>query len=77
MLECTLLNTMLGNLKTSLGGAYHAFGFAKYAPCYRGAFAYRFKRRFRLEQLPQRLLVDAITAGPPPLRWLRLAEASS
>ncbi|ASF46070.1 hypothetical protein CEK71_08245 [Methylovulum psychrotolerans] len=29
MLEFLWLNTILGNLKTSLGGAYHAFGFAK------------------------------------------------
>jgi hypothetical protein len=29
MVEFLWLNTILGNLKTSLGGAYHAFGFAK------------------------------------------------
>jgi hypothetical protein len=76
MLEFTWLNTVLGNLKTSLGGAYHAFGFAKYAPRYLGAFAYRFNRRFQLDQLPQRLLVAAIAVGPRPVRWLRSAEAS-
>jgi transposase-like protein len=76
MLEFLWLNTILGNLKTSLGGAYHAFGFAKYAFRYLGAFAYRFNRRFQLDRLPTRLLVAAIAVGPRPEVWLRSAEAS-
>jgi hypothetical protein len=76
MLEFLWLNTVLGNLKTSLGGAYHAFGFAKYASRYLGAFAYRFNRRFKLDQLPTRLLAASIAAGPRPADWLRSAEAS-
>jgi hypothetical protein len=39
MLEFLWLNTIPGNLKASLGGAYHVFGFAKYASRYLGAFA--------------------------------------
>jgi transposase-like protein len=74
--EFLWLNTILGNLKTSLGGAYHAFGFAKYASRYLGAFAYRFNRRFRLDTLPTRLLVAATTIGPRPGTWLRSAEVS-
>jgi transposase-like protein len=76
MLEFLWLNTILGNLKTSLGGAYHAFGFAKYASRYLGAFAYRFNRRFQLDRLPMRLLVAAIAVGPRPEVWIRSAEAS-
>jgi len=76
MLEFLWLNTVLGNLKTSLGGAYHAFGFAKYATRYLGAFAYRFNRRFRLDKLPMRLLVAAASIGPRSATWLRSAEAS-
>lgn len=76
MLEFLWLNTILGNLKTSLGGAYHAFGFAKYASRYLGAFAYRFNRRFQLDKLPMRLLVAAVAIGPRPAVWLRSAEAS-
>ena len=34
------VNTILGNLKTSFGGAYHAFDFAKYGTRYLGTFAY-------------------------------------
>ena len=69
------LNTVLGNLKTSLGGAYHAFDFAKYGERYLGTFAYRFNRRFRLDKLPARLLAAAASTGPRPEKWLRLAEA--
>lgn len=70
------VNTVLGNLKTSLGGAYHAFDFAKYGSRYLAAFAYRFNRRFHLETITQRLLVAAATTGPRSERWLREAEAS-
>jgi transposase-like protein len=72
--EFSWVNTLLGNLKTSFGGAYHAFDFAKYGARYLGAFAYRFNRRFQLDTLPSRLLVAAIAAGPRPERWIRLAE---
>jgi hypothetical protein len=52
------VNTVLGNLKTLLSGAYKAFGYAKYADRYLGAFAYRFNRRFDLADLAVRLIVD-------------------
>lgn len=70
------LNTILGNLKTSFSGTYHAFDFAKYGSRYLAAFAYRFNRRFHLDTLPARLLVAAATIGPRPARWLRRAEES-
>ena len=74
--EFNWINTVLGNLKTSLGGAYHAFDFAKYGTRYLGAFVYRFNWRFHLEALPLRLFVAAATIGPRPERWLRQAEES-
>ena len=74
--EFSWINTVLGNLKTSFGGAYHAFDFAKYGSRYLGAFAYRFNRRFHLETLPLRLIVAAVASGPRPTPWLRRAEAS-
>ena len=46
--EFNWINTVLANLKTSLGGAYHAFDFAKYETRYLGVFVYRFNRRFHL-----------------------------
>ena len=68
------VNTVLGNVKTSLSGAYHAFGFSKYAERYLGAIAYRFNRRFDLHALPNRLLVAAVASEPRPERWIRTAE---
>ena len=50
-------NTVLGNLKTSLSGGYHAFDFRKYAARY-GAL-YRFDRRFDLRTLHTRKLLVA------------------
>ncbi|EIC23585.1 IS1595 family transposase [Thiorhodovibrio frisius] len=70
------VNTVLGNLKTSFGGAYHAFDFAKYGTRYLSTFAYRFNRRFDLDTIQNRLLVAAVTIGPRPQRWLRAAEES-
>ena len=70
------VNTILGNLKTSFSGAYHAFDFAKYGTRYLAAFAYRFNRRFHLDTLPARLLVAAAAIGPRTARWLRQAEES-
>ena len=68
------VNTLLGNLKTSLSGSYHAFDFSKYATRYLGAFAYRFNRRFDLRTLHAHLLIAAITCAPQPLRLIRMAE---
>lgn len=65
------INTLLGNVKTSLSGAYHAFDFGKYAVRYLAAIAYRFNRRFRLDTLPQRLLIAAINCTPRSELWLR------
>lgn len=61
------VNTVLGNLKTSLAGCYHAFAFRNYATPYLGAFAYRFNRRFDLRNLNERLLMAAIHCGPHPV----------
>ena len=60
------VNTVLGNLKTMISGAYKAFGYGKYAHRYLGAFAYRFNRRFDLADLVVRLIVDVsrTTAAP-------------
>ena len=69
------INTVLGNLTTSLWGSYHGFGFQKHASRYLGVFAYRFNRRFDLRTLHQRLLVAAVSCAPLPRRAIRMAEA--
>lgn len=72
--EFQWINTVLGNLKTSLSGAYHAFDFRKYAARYLAAFSYRFNRRFDLRTLHQRLLVATVMSVPRSARVLRLAD---
>ncbi len=46
--EFKWVNTVLGNLKTSFSGCYHALAFRKYGAQYLAAFTYRFNRRFEL-----------------------------
>ena len=67
------VNTVLGNLKTMLSGAYKAFGYGKYADRYLGAFAYRFNRRFDLAGLVARLVVDVSRGKAVPERVIRHA----
>jgi hypothetical protein len=71
--EFSWINTVLGNLKTRFGGAYHAFDFAKYGFRYLAAFVYRFNRRFHLETLPLHLLLAAVNISPRPLSTLHEA----
>ena len=65
---------MLGNLKTSLAGTYHAFGFRKYAHRYLGQVQYLFNRRFDLRTILERLARAASQAKPCGLRAVRAAE---
>ena len=58
------VNTVLGNLKTTLAGAYHSLKYRKYAAHYLAAFAYRFNRRFDLRDLVSRLIVDVARCAP-------------
>lgn len=49
------VNTALGNIKTSLSGIYHAFGFRRYAHRYLGQVQYLFNRRLGLRNVLERL----------------------
>lgn len=62
--EFKWVNTVLGNLKTTLAGAFHALNYSKYAGNYLAAFAYRFNRRFDLRGLVARLIVDVARCKP-------------
>jgi len=64
------VNTMLGNLKTSFTGTFHAFDFAKYAHRYLGDFQFRFNRRFDLRRILPQLLAAAVITPPKPRRVL-------
>ncbi len=70
------VNTVLGNLKTTLAGAFHSLKYSKYASHYLAAFAYRFNRRFDLRTLITRLIVDVSRCRPIPEKLVRAqAEA--
>jgi transposase-like protein len=70
------VNTVLGNLKTSLAGTYHAFGFVKYARRYLAQVQYLFNRRFDLRTILTRLARAASCTRPCPLTTIRVAEPS-
>ena len=65
------VNTVLGNLKTLIGGANNSFKFRKYASQYLGAFCYRFNHRFDVCQQVTRLISHAATFPPVPERVIR------
>jgi transposase-like protein len=68
------VNTVLGNIKTSLSGTYHAFGFRKYAHRYLAQVQYLFNRRFNLRAILEQLARAAAQAQPCGLRAVRAAE---
>lgn len=67
------VNTLLGNVKNSLRGTYHALR-VKHIPRYLAEFQYRFNRRFDLESMVPRLAHIAVRTPPMPARLLTLAE---
>jgi transposase-like protein len=69
------VNTLLGNIKSSIQGTYHGFKFDKYAARYLGELQYRFNRRFDLPTMIPRLLRACALTTARPEKWLRTAEA--
>lgn len=57
------VNTVLGNVKNSLLGTFHAFR-EKHVSCYLAEFEYRFNRRFELPTMIERLLFVALRTPP-------------
>jgi len=66
-------NTMIGNVKKSLHGTYHAVS-QKHLPRYLAEFSYRFNRRFNLEKMVDNLVFHAANSKPIPQHRLKLAE---
>ena len=66
-------HTLLGNLKTSLAGTFHAIR-DKHVPRYLAQFQYRFNRRYDLAAMIPRLGWAAVRTPPMPYRLLKLAE---
>lgn len=69
----TWVNTVLGNLKNSLSGTYHAFR-PMYSDRYLAEFQYRFNRRFDLKKMMPRFVYVAARTAPCPDRLLVLSE---
>lgn len=67
------VNTMIGNVKNSIHGTYHAVS-PKHLPRYLAEFCYRFNRRFQLDEMVNRLAYVALRTPPIPQRLLKLAE---
>lgn len=72
--EFKWVNTMLGNLKNSIRGSYHAIS-EKHIPRYLAEFCYRFNRRFDLAKMVSSLASAAIHTLPIPIKVLKLAES--
>jgi len=70
----TWVNTMIGNVKNSIHGSYHAISDG-HLPRYLAEFCYRFNRRFKLEDMIPRLGYVAVRTPPMPDRLLKMAEA--
>jgi hypothetical protein len=70
----TWINTMIGNVKNSIHGTYHAIS-EKHLPRYLAEFCYRFNRRFTLHNLIRRLGYAAVRTPPIPQRLLSMAES--
>jgi len=69
------INILLGNLKTSLSGTFHAFNFDKYARRYLGGFCFRFNRRFEMAAMTERIANAVCCCMPCPEKAMRVAEA--
>ncbi len=68
------VDTMLGNVKNSIHGTYHAIR-GKHLPRYLAEFTYRFNRRFDLVGMLASLGRAAADTPPMPYRFVKLAEA--
>lgn len=69
----TWVNTMIGNVKNSMYGSYHAIS-GNHLPRYLAEFCYRFNRRYKLEDMIPRLGYAAVHTPPMPQRLLSMAE---
>jgi hypothetical protein len=72
--EFAWVNTMIGNVKRSINGTYHAIN-PKNLPRYLAEFCYRFNRRFDLPDMMPRFLIVSANTQPLSGRLLKLAEA--
>lgn len=68
------VDTMIGNIKNSLRGTYHAIS-KEHLPRYLAEFCFRFNYRFRLEEVLDELLGTSVVTPPMPYKLLKLPES--
>ena len=71
--EFKWVDTMIGNVKNSIHGTYHAIS-EKHVPRYLAEFCFRFNRRFELGKMIKQLAQAAVNTLPMPQRLLKQAE---
>ncbi|NQZ58975.1 MAG: IS1595 family transposase [Lentisphaeraceae bacterium] len=69
------VNTILGNVRTSLSGTFHSVNFYKYGFRYLADLQFRFNRRFKLKQLFYSLIKKAAHHQPCPRKYLESVGA--
>jgi len=67
------VNTVLGNIKAAMAGTFRAVR-DKHTPRYLAEFEYRFNRRYRLDDMIDRLAHVSLRTAPMPYRLLKLAD---
>jgi hypothetical protein len=75
--EFKWINTVLGNLKTMMSGAFKALKYCKYAQTYIGAFTYRFNHRFALREMIATLIVDVARTKPTVKKVIKGGHADA
>ena len=71
------INILLGNLKTSFSGTFHAFNFGRYGKRYLGGFCFLFNRRFQMAAMTERIANAVCVCKPCLERALRAAELNA
>ena len=68
------VNTILGNLKTSLKGTFHKLS-PNHLNRHLATFVYRFNRRYNLEKMISRFIYTALRTTPFPRKFVKMAES--
>ncbi len=68
------INILLGHLKTSFSGTFHASNVDKYARRFLGGYCFRFNRRFAMAAMSERIANAQCCCMPRTERHLRIAE---
>ena len=71
--EFKWVNTMIGNVKTSITGTCHSIS-SRHLPRYLAEFCFRFNNRFNLRKLIPLIGKVMVNTTPMPSKYLKLAE---